>query len=78
MVLGYSFPAEDAYGRFLFREAVRRRPENLTPPKIRYYDLPEYRYLVEKAFREVFSEMVDCRYMGKVKTAEQFASEPDC
>lgn len=43
VVVGYRFPAEDAYGRFLFREAVLRRPKQTGLPPICYYALSKDR-----------------------------------
>lgn len=37
-VLGYSFPKEDAYGRFLMREAIRRRTRPIT--RVDLYEVP--------------------------------------
>ena len=39
VIAGYRFPPEDAYGRFLLREAVRRR--SLPRPSIRFYELDD-------------------------------------
>jgi hypothetical protein len=66
VVLGYSFPKEDTYGRFLLQEAVRKRLKNDELPKVRYYALPDDRCKIEKAFREIFSNKVNYKYMGKV------------
>jgi len=71
VVLGYSFPNEDTYGRFLLREAVRNRPKKHRLPKIRYYALTEHRCDIEKAFREIFSDEVNYEYMGKIKRAKE-------
>ena len=68
-IVGYRFPQEDAYGRFLFREAVRRRPDATHLPTIRYYALVRDREEFEKAFREVFAPQVNYEYMGEVKSA---------
>jgi hypothetical protein len=38
VVVGYSFPPEDTYGRFFFREAMRQRSK---PLRIEYYELPD-------------------------------------
>ena len=74
VVIGYSFPAEDAYGRFLLSEAVRKRPPNMELPEIRYYSLQKDRDQLEKTFREIFSCKVNYKYEGEVKPA----SQPDC
>ncbi len=39
IVIGYSFPKEDQYGRFLFQEAIRRRGRK--PIRIEYYNTIE-------------------------------------
>jgi hypothetical protein len=36
VVVGYSFPKEDQYGRFLFREAIRQRTK---PLKVEFYEV---------------------------------------
>jgi hypothetical protein len=38
-VVGYSFPPEDAYGRFLIRQAARRRRRPI--PRVELYELEE-------------------------------------
>jgi len=40
VVLGYSFPAEDHYGRFLFREGILLRASG-RPLTVKYYERPE-------------------------------------
>ena len=40
VVAGYSFPREDQYGRFLFREAMRSRPGSV-PIRVEYYETPD-------------------------------------
>jgi hypothetical protein len=67
VVVGYRFPPEDAYGRFLLREAIRKRPLNTGLPTISYYALPEDRSAVEEAFRDIFSSAANYQFMGKVE-----------
>ena len=71
IVAGYSFPREDAYGRFLLREAVLRRPKAMELPIICYYakNCADY----ESAFQEVFSSEVNYEYRGEVKPCEKDA-----
>jgi hypothetical protein len=52
VVVGYSFPKEDQYGRFLLREGARRRGK---PLKIEYYERPdraaERAFSIQEAFQ---------------------------
>jgi hypothetical protein len=66
VVAGYGFPPEDAYGHFLFREAVRRRHE---PLPIAYYSLPQDRGNVEASLRYVFGACAAYTFEGTVKPA---------
>jgi hypothetical protein len=66
-VMGYRFPSEDAYGRFLLREAVRRRTAPMPP--IDYYALETDRAELERALREVFGQEVRCSFLGPVEPA---------
>lgn len=78
VVIGYSFPKEDVYGRFLISEAVRRRTEH-AKLKICYYSLKKDRPNVEEAFREIFGGAVNYEYKGKVKSAfKQPKGLPHC
>jgi hypothetical protein len=51
IVLGYSFPKEDEYGRFFFREGMRQRGKPLK--RIEYYNTSRDSAC---AIREVFGE----------------------
>lgn len=73
VVAGYRFPPEDLYGRFLFREAARKRAAGTAPP-IMYYALNEDRSDIEDAFRDIFGKSVNYTYMGKVEPAFQEGS----
>jgi hypothetical protein len=66
-VIGYRFPSEDGYGRFLLREAARRRRQPL--PQIPYYALERDRAAVEQALREVFGDDARCSFKGPVDPA---------
>jgi hypothetical protein len=67
-VVGYRFPPEDAYGRFLIREALRTRPP-APPPRIRYFALEKDRASFESAFRELFGPALNYEYGGLVEPA---------
>jgi len=68
-VVGYRFPAEDGYGRFILREAIRRRSPGSKLPTVRYYSLQCDRGEFEQAFREVFGPDVNYEYLGEVLSA---------
>jgi hypothetical protein len=65
VVVGYGFPPEDAYGRFLFRQGARRR-SLASLPEISYYALETDRDRIEDAFRDIFAEDVACSFVGSV------------
>jgi len=65
-VIGYRFPSEDGYGRFLLREAARRRDRPL--PEIPYYALEQDKAEIELALREIFGG-VQCDFKGPVSPA---------
>jgi len=65
VVAGYGFLPEDDYGRFLLREAVKRRKK--VPLPITYYSRPEDRGKVEAAMREVFGNEVNYTFAGRVE-----------
>lgn len=69
VVVGYRFPREDEYGRFLLREAVGKRAPLLAPPSLRYFSLGRDRNAFERAFRDVFGERVNYFYCGEVTSA---------
>jgi hypothetical protein len=68
-VIGYRFPSEDGYGRFLLREAARRRHQPL--PQIPYFALERDRADIEQALREVFGDDVQCSFKGPVDPASR-------
>lgn len=70
-VVGYGFPAEDSYGRFILREAILKRPPGHKLPTVRYYSLQRDRGEFEQAFREIFGPEVNYEYLGKVESAWQ-------
>ena len=66
-MLGYSFPKEDHYGRFLLQEGARHREKHIE--QIDYYDVNEG---VIEAIRETFlldDKNTKVRWMGKVTSA---------
>ena len=68
IIVGYRFPPEDEYGRFLLREAVKKRAAGL-PLSLRYFSLARDREVFERAFRDVFGSSVSYSYCGEVTTA---------
>ena len=64
VVLGYSFPREDEYGRFFFKEGMRQRHKPLK--RIEYYNVSR---ACECAMREVFGAEPKVIWKGKVTPA---------
>lgn len=52
IIVGYGFPAEDEYGRFLFREAMRTRKAAV--PTVKFYELAERASCTEANIRAAF------------------------
>jgi hypothetical protein len=69
VVSGYSFPKEDAYGRFLFQEAFRSRKRDMDLPKLRYYSLCKDRKAVRQAIRDIAGSKVKIKYAGHITAA---------
>jgi hypothetical protein len=65
-VVGYRFPPEDGYGRFLLCEALRRRPHGALLPVLGYFSLERDRGKFEQAFRDIFGSGVNYTYEGPV------------
>jgi hypothetical protein len=65
VVLGYSFPYEDQYGRFLFKEGARQRAKQLK--KVEYYNIDRRS---EAAIRDIFGD-VKIEWKGKVTPANR-------
>lgn len=43
IAVGYGFPKEDHYGRFLIEEGLRlRKADKMAAPKVEFYELPKY------------------------------------
>jgi hypothetical protein len=72
-VIGYSFPSEDTYGRFLLGEAAKRRTTPL--PRIEYYAAKKDQKVVKQALRDVFGE-VRCDFMGRACPAAARRAPP--
>lgn len=66
-VIGYRFPSEDGYGRFLLREAVKRRATPLSG--ISYHARESDKDEIEPALRETFGEHVACSFEGPASPA---------
>jgi hypothetical protein len=65
VIVGYSFPPEDQYGRFLVREGLRLR--SLKEPSIEFYELPDKAAERAKEIVDAFSGHVrDIVYCGAV------------
>jgi len=67
ILVGYRFPSEDGYGRFLLREAARRRGRPLPP--VPYYALKGDRVEIEKALQDVFGPDVESSFRGPATPA---------
>jgi len=66
VIVGYSFPPEDQYGRFLIREAMRLRRNS--PPTIEFFELPEKEEERSQAIMDTFENRVaKPRYRGKIE-----------
>lgn len=65
VVVGYSFPREDLYGRFMFAEAMRHRKTNL---RVQYFDLPDVALERCKEIVDVFGRRISRpEYRGPVE-----------
>jgi hypothetical protein len=73
IVLGYSFPREDAYGRFFLREAVRERSKRLL--RFDIYDLPTKEAEIKCSICEAFGGNVtlELKYVNEVRPAHPSA-----
>ena len=69
VIVGYGFPSEDQYGRFLLSEAMRSRSRRPIP-KVEYFELASKRHHTRSAIRSAFGEpRLKPRYLGRVKPA---------
>ena len=65
VVVGYSFPQEDQYGRFLLKEGIRLRSSELT---VEFFELKDRRSEREEAIRDVFGSCIkNLFYRGAVE-----------
>ena len=65
VTVGYSFPQEDRYGRFLLKEGIRLRSSELT---VEFFELEDSRSEREEAIRDVFGSRVEnLVYRGAVE-----------
>jgi hypothetical protein len=66
VIVGYSFPREDMYGRFMFKEAMRNRKSKL---HIQYFELPDKASELCKEIVDVFGcKIARHEYKGKVES----------
>ena len=65
-VIGYRFPSEDGYGRFLLKQAAKRRATPLSP--VSYYALKNDDG-IEEALRDIFGTGVACDLKGPATAA---------
>lgn len=67
IVMGYSFPAEDQYGRFLFREALRSRSGSRAL-RLHLFELDEHAARRSHDIREVFGAALgELHYCGPIR-----------
>ena len=72
-VVGYKFPPEDQYGRFLLAEGVRLRSKSV---KVEYYELERCREETERSIRGAFLRRISqLDYMGEVTAAPSAAPD---
>ena len=72
VVMGYGFPSEDLYARYLFAEAAAKR-DNEASLEVEVYEICRQRYdEVEKEIKKTFGPSrchFTCKYKGKVEPA---------
>jgi hypothetical protein len=68
VVLGYSFPKEDAHGRFFFREGFRQRKSD-KPLQVEYFEVPERKTHTACSIFETLPGELLLHYKGKVTPA---------
>jgi len=65
VLIGYKFPVEDVYGRFLIQEGLRLRGNNAL--SVHYYELPANAVNRQKEIKEVFGNWAErVEYRGAV------------
>lgn len=65
--VGYSLPAEDAYGRFLFEEALRRRRPLVIAPVVKYYSRSASGKVTDN-LESLFGKG-NCKFVSEVRSA---------
>lgn len=66
VIVGYGFPPEDGYGRFLFRAAAGRRTDSARGLRIEFYSRAEDTSTIEGALRDIFGKSITYTYQGTV------------
>jgi len=67
VVLGYSFPPEDTYGRFFFREGMLARQGRLL--RVEYYAMRQSADKIGASILEALPGELHIKYQGKVTPA---------
>jgi hypothetical protein len=67
VIVGYSFPREDQYGRFLIQEGMRLR--NSTPT-IEFYELKDKAHKQAKEIMDAFGGVPEPTFRGEVVPPE--------
>jgi len=76
IVVGYSFPREDLYGRFLMREGLRvRRRLGMNTPAVEFYELERRKSDTEDSIRDVLGDS-SCSVVYKGPVTSPAAAEP--
>jgi hypothetical protein len=69
VIVGYGFPSEDQYGRFLLSEAMRSRGRS-SLPQVQFFELARNKHRTKAAIRAAFGEpKLRPRYLGRVTAA---------
>jgi hypothetical protein len=69
VIVGYGFPNEDQYGRFLLSEAMRSRGRS-SLPQVDFFELGRNKHRTTAAIRAAFGEpKLRPRYLGRVTAA---------
>jgi hypothetical protein len=72
VVLGYSFPAEDTYGRFFYQEAMsERRQRGRAELQVEYYAKCEHKGSIACAILSALPGVSSVRFRGKVEPAPE-------
>ncbi|WP_298438809.1 hypothetical protein [Geobacter sp.] len=72
IILGYCFPIEDQYGRFLFQEGIRLRSKQSNPLRVEFYELPDK---ADKTAGSIFGALahsgLEVTYCGQLTAVER-------